>query len=262
MGGPAGVGPEPADRRDPGRREWHHRRDMPGPTILVVDDEPPIIDLVRGYLEREGYTVHVASDGPSAVGAVRELRPDVVILDVMLPGFDGVEACRQIRSFSDAYILMLTARSEEIDRVVGLSVGADDYLTKPFSPRELVARVKALLRRPRTLPTTADGAPSPELETAPAGLAVDLARRTVTVDGRRVTLTTTEFDLAVLSRDPGFVVSRQALLDAVWGIDFVGDDHLVDVHVANLRRKLGDDVEAPRFVETVRGAGYRLVEPV
>jgi DNA-binding response OmpR family regulator len=234
---------------------------MPGPTILVVDDEPTIIDLVRGYLEREGYIVHTAFDGPSAVAAVRDLGPDVVILDVMLPGFDGVEACRQIRSFSDAYVLMLTARSEEIDRVVGLSVGADDYLTKPFSPRELVARVKALLRRPRTLPTVNGGAPSMEHGVGPAGLAVDVARRVASVDGRRVALTATEFEiLAILARDPGVVVSRQALLDAVWGIDFVGDDHLVDVHVANLRRKLGDDVEAPRFVETVRGAGYRLVE--
>jgi len=228
--------------------------------ILVVDDEPPIIDLVRGYLEREGYVVHAAGDGPSAVAAVRNLGPDVVILDVMLPGFDGVEACRQIRAFSDAYVLMLTARSEEIDRVVGLSVGADDYLTKPFSPRELVARVKALLRRPRTLPSAGDAAVHDPAAT-PDGLALDQPRRTATVDGQRVTLTTTEFDiLAILARDPGVVVSRQALLDAVWGIDFVGDDHLVDVHVGNLRRKLGDDVDAPRFIETVRGAGYRLVE--
>lgn len=243
----------------PRATQWHHRVDMPGPTILVVDDEPPIIDLVRGYLEREGFTVHAASDGPSAVAAVRDLAPDVVVLDVMLPGFDGVEACRQIRSFSDAYVLMLTARSEEIDRVVGLSVGADDYLTKPFSPRELVARVKALLRRPRTLPTAADATPAQGQ--GPAGLKVDLPRRTATVDGRRVALTTTEFEiLALLSRDPGVVVSRQALLDAVWGVDFVGDDHLVDVHVANLRRKLGDDVDARRFIVTVRGAGYRLVE--
>jgi DNA-binding response OmpR family regulator len=242
---------------------------MPEPTILVVDDEPPIIDLVRGYLEREGYVVHDARDGPSAVDAVRDLAPDVVILDVMLPGFDGVEACRRIRAFSDAYVLMLTARSEEIDRVVGLSVGADDYLTKPFSPRELVARVKALLRRPRTLPT-GDAAPGSgavaeagrEKAGGQAGLTVDVPRRTATVDGRRIALTTTEFEiLSALARDPGVVISRQALLDTIWGIDFVGDDHLVDVHVANLRRKLGDDADAPRFVETVRGAGYRLVVP-
>ncbi len=235
---------------------------MRRPVILVVDDEPPIIDLVRGYLEREGYGVLTAGDGPSAVAAVRDLAPDVVILDVMLPGFDGVETCRRIRAFSDVYVLMLTARSEEIDRVVGLSVGADDYLAKPFSPRELVARVKALLRRPRTLPeTAAEDAASAERTAEPSGLAVDVPRRTATVDGRRVVLTATEFEvLAALARDPGVVLSRQALLDAVWGIGFVGDDHLVDVHVANLRRKLGDDAEAPRFVETVRGAGYRLVE--
>jgi DNA-binding response OmpR family regulator len=234
---------------------------MSGPTILLVDDEPPIIDLVRGYLEREGFAVRTATDGPSAVAAVRDLGPDVVILDVMLPGFDGIEACRQIRSFSDAYVLMLTARSEEIDRVVGLSVGADDYLTKPFSPRELVARVKALLRRPRTIPVGADAVAPSGQGTGPAGLAVDLPRRIVSVDGRRANLTTTEFEiLAMLLRDPGVVVGRQALLDAVWGIDFVGDDHLVDVHVANLRRKLGDDADAPRFIETVRGAGYRLIE--
>jgi DNA-binding response OmpR family regulator len=154
---------------------------------------------------------------------------------------------------------MLTARSEEIDRIIGLSVGADDYLTKPFSPREMVARVKALLRRPRTLP--AAGA-EVERATGRAGLEVDLPRRTATVDGERIALTTTEFGiLSLLARDPGVVVSRQAVLDAVWGSDFVGDDHLVDVHVANLRRKLGDDADAPRFVETVRGAGYRLVEP-
>ena len=230
--------------------------------ILVVDDEPPIVELVTGYLEREGYAVHSASDGPSAVAAVRDLAPDVVILDVMLPGLDGIEVCRQVRTFSDAYVLMLTARSEEIDRVVGLSVGADDYLTKPFSPRELVARVKALLRRPRTLPTVGDAAPIAAHGVGPAGLTLDVSRRTASVDGQRVALTTTEFEiLAVLSRDPGFVISRQALLDAVWGTDFVGDDHLVDVHVANLRRKLGDDVDAPRFIETVRGAGYRMVEP-
>ena len=226
---------------------------MRGPTILVVDDEPPIIDLVRGYLEREGYVVHAAGDGPSAVAGVRDLAPDVVILDVMLPGFDGIEACRQIRAFSEAYVLMLTARSEEIDRVVGLTVGADDYLVKPFSPRELVARVKALLRRPRR----ADGAPPAR----PVGLELDEGRRTVRVDGAVVDLTALEFNLlSALARDPGIVVTRQALLDRVWGPDFVADDHLVDVHVGNLRRKLGDDTAQPRFIETVRGVGYRLRE--
>ncbi|HSW41727.1 MAG TPA: response regulator transcription factor, partial [Patescibacteria group bacterium] len=155
--------------------------------------------------------------------------------------------------FSSAYVLMLTARGEEIDRIVGLTVGADDYLVKPFSPRELVARVRALLRRPRTEAATPVA--------GPAGLEMDEARRSVRVDGRAVELTTLEFDLlATLARDPGVVVRRQALLDRVWGLEFVADDHLVDVHVANLRRKLGDDPAHPRFVETVRGVGYRLRE--
>jgi len=219
------------------------------PRVLVVDDEPPIVELVRGYLEREGFAIDTASDGPSALDRARAMEPDVVILDLMLPGIDGLEVCRRLRTFSDAYVLMLTARSEEIDRVVGLSVGADDYLVKPFSPRELVARVKALLRRPRVASRAA----------APPGLEVDGARHEVRVDGAPIALTATEFGiLTALARDPGVVVSRSNLLDAVWGPEYVGDDHLVDVHVANLRRKLGDDAERPRFIETVRGFGYRL----
>ena len=214
------------------------------PHILLVDDETPILDLVRGYLEREGYVVSTAGDGLAALELVRAARPDVVILDVMLPGLDGFEVLRQIRTFSDAYVLMLTARSDEVDRIVGLSVGADDYLVKPFSPREVVARVKALLRRPRGDAVAATGP-----------VAVDTARRTATVRDVPITLTATEFDiLALLARDPGVVVSRAEMLAAVWGPGFVGDDHLVDVHVANLRRKLGEG-----FVETVRGVGYKLV---
>jgi len=223
------------------------------PRILVVDDEAPILDLVRGYLERDGFEVATAADGPAGLAMMRATSPDVVILDVMLPGLDGIEICRQLRTFSTAYVLMLTARGEEIDRIMGLTVGADDYLVKPFSPRELVARVKALLRRPRT-----DAAPP---AVGPPGLEIDEARRTVRVDGQAVDLTTLEFDLlAVLARDPGIVIRRQALLDRVWGADFIADDHLVDVHVANLRRKLADDPTRPRFVETVRGVGYRLRE--
>lgn len=221
--------------------------------ILVVDDEAPILELVRGYLEREGFAVEMATDGPSALDAVRVSAPDVVILDVMLPGLDGIEVCRQIRTFSDAYVLMLTARGEEIDRIVGLTVGADDYLVKPFSPRELVARVKALLRRPRR--------PADPGAALPSGLELDVARRAVRVDGTPVELTALEFDLlAVLVRDPGVVIGRQALLDRVWGADVIAEDHLVDVHIGNLRRKLGDDPGRPRFVETVRGVGYRLRE--
>lgn len=212
-----------------------------------MDDEPPIADLVRGYLEREGYAVAIAGDGPTGLELARSEVPDVIVLDVMLPGLDGFEVLRQIRSFSDAYVLMLTARADEVDRIVGLSVGADDYMVKPFSPRELVARVKALLRRPRT---------SQRGSVAAGGLVVDPARRTVTVQGRQVSLTATEFDiLAVLARDPGVVHARADLLREVWGSAFLDDDHLVDVHIANTRRKVGDG-----FIETVRGVGYKLVD--
>jgi DNA-binding response OmpR family regulator len=217
-----------------------------GLRVLVVDDEPPIVHLVCGYLEREGWTVQVATDGREALEVVRRDRPDVVVLDLMLPGLDGIEVCRELRTFSDAFIVMLTARSEEVDKLVGLAVGADDYLTKPFSPRELIARIKALQRRARASTASAPG------------LDVDVSRRIARVDGRPVELTRTEFEiLAVLAREPGAVVDRPALLASVWGPGY-DDDHLVDVHIANLRRKLGDNPERPRFVETVRGVGYRL----
>jgi DNA-binding response OmpR family regulator len=212
----------------------------------VVDDEPPIVSLVRGYLEREGWTVLTAGDGQEGLEVVRREQPDVVVLDLMLPGLDGVEVCRELRTFSNAFVVMLTAKSEEVDKLVGLAVGADDYMTKPFSPRELVARIKAILRRARTSTLAAPG------------LDVDVARRIARVDGQQVELTRTEFEiLAALVREPGAVVDRAALLASVWGPGF-NDDHLVDVHVANLRRKLGDNPEHPRFVETVRGVGYRL----
>ena len=221
--------------------------------VLVVDDEHSIRDIVRGFLERDGMTVTEAADGPSAVDAARESRPDVVVLDVMLPGFDGLEVLRQIRSFSDPYVLLLTARNEEVDRIVGLTVGADDYLTKPFSPRELVARVHALLRR-RRAPEPDDG------QVIRSGdLSVDVRRRAVEVAGEPVELTALEFDLlAALARDPGVVLTRQQLLDAVWGTDFFGDDHVLDVHVANLRRKLGTGDAEPTPIETVRGVGFRF----
>jgi DNA-binding response OmpR family regulator len=225
--------------------------------LLVVDDEAPILELLRGYLVREGWDVLAASDGPTAVEMARERAPDVVVLDVMLPGLDGFEVLRQIRTFSDAYVIMLTARAEEIDRIVGLSAGADDYLVKPFSPRELVARVRALLRRPR--PAQVAGAERTEM----GDLVIDAARRSVTVRGMPVTLTTIEFDLlTTLAREPGVVLSRQRLLDRVWGMDYVGDEHVVDVHLANLRRKLGDDAAHPRYIETVRGVGFRFKEVV
>ena len=227
--------------------------------VLVVDDEPPIVELLTGYLEREGWLVRSAPDGPAGLEAVRGFDPDVIVLDVMLPGLDGVEVCRRLRAFSDAYVLMLTARGEEIDRIMGLTVGADDYLVKPFSPREVVARIKALLRRPRVAGAVIAG--TPPARSVAAGLEIDEGRRLVRVDGIAVELTALEFNvLALLAREPGIVVSRQALLSSLWGPEFIGDDHLVDVHIANLRRKLGDGPASPRFVETVRGVGYRVRE--
>ncbi len=226
--------------------------------VLVVDDEPPIVELLTGYLVREGWDVRSTSDGAAALEAAQAFDPDVVILDVMLPGLDGIEVCRRLRAVSDAYVLMLTARGEEIDRIMGLTVGADDYLVKPFSPREVVARVKAMLRRPRS---GVGDAPRPRSGGLAPGLEIDEGRRQVRVDGAPVDLTALEFNLlALLARRPGIVVPRQELLDSLWGPEYVGDDHLVDVHIANLRRKLGDDPATPRFVETVRGVGYRVRE--
>jgi DNA-binding response OmpR family regulator len=222
--------------------------------VLVVDDEIHIIELVRGYLEAEGMDVISAADGPSALEQIRAGSPDVVVLDVNLPGFDGFEVLRQARTFSNLYVIMLTARAEEIDRIVGLSVGADDYLVKPFSPRELVVRVKALLRRPR-----ASQGQTPTDVLQHGHLVIDMRRRTVVLRGEPVTLTAIEFDLlSTLASDPGVVFSRQKLLDLVWGMDYVGDDHVVDVHLGNLRHKLGDDASSPLFIETVRGVGYRF----
>ncbi|MHB8470886.1 MAG: winged helix-turn-helix domain-containing protein, partial [Gaiellaceae bacterium] len=178
--------------------------------------------------------------------------PTVIVLDLMLPGLDGIEACRRIRQFSDAYIVMLTARADESDKLVGLSTGADDYVTKPFSPLELVARVRAMLRRPRAGATTAAPRRFGELE-------IDSTAREVRVAGEPVELTKLEFDLLdVLSAEPRVAFSRGHLLERVWGPDWFGDDHVVDVHLANLRRKLGDDASAQRYVRTVRGVGYRI----
>jgi DNA-binding response OmpR family regulator len=221
---------------------------------LVVDYERPLVGIVSSYLEREGFEVVAAYDGNEAVEAARAHHPDVIVLDLMLPGLDGLEACRQIRSFSDAYIIMLTAKADETDKIVGLSTGADDYLTKPFSPGELVARVRAMLRRPR-----ADEA-GDEIRRFGA-LEIDPQAREVRLDGRPVELTRREFELLdALSAEPRVAFSRSQLLERVWGPDWFGDNHVVDVHVANLRRKLGDDPNAPRYVRTVRGVGYRMGE--
>jgi two-component system alkaline phosphatase synthesis response regulator PhoP len=224
-------------------------------TILVVDDEPNLVDLVRGYLDREGYRVVTAPDGERGLALARSGRPELVVLDLMLPGLDGIEVCRQLRQFSDAYVLMLTARAEEIDKIVGLAVGADDYLTKPFSPRELVARIKAMLRRPRSLGRVADDIPPVQRF---GDLVVDEGRHEVTRRGEVMALTAREFHLlTVLAAHPGRVFTRAQLLERVWGDDYY-DDHVVDVHVANLRKKLEDDPATPRYVETVRGVGYRF----
>ena len=225
--------------------------------VLVVDDETSLAQVIAGYLEREGFQVTSAYDGPSAVEQARRDRPDLVVLDVMLPGFDGIEVCRQLRTFTDAYIIMLTARDEEVDKVVGLSVGADDYLVKPFSPRELIARVRAMLRRPRTTDAAAPAASSPPV--AFADLVVDLEGRQVARQGVRIDLTRTEFDLlATLAARPRAAFTRRQLLDAAWGEGWYGDEHVVDVHIAHLRSKIGDDAASPRYIRTVRGVGYGL----
>ena len=227
---------------------------MTAARVLVVDDEEPLARMVAEYLRRDGFDVSVTGDGVEAVRLARQVDPDVVVLDLGLPGLDGVEVCRQLRTFSDCYVLMLTARTDEVDKLIGLSVGADDYLTKPASMRELVARVHVLLRRPRT--SAAPGTSEP-LRFGP--LTVDVAGREVHVAGTAVELTRTEFDvLAALAARPKMVFTRRQLIDSVWGENWVGDEHLVDVHVGHLRRKLGDDADDPKFIRTVRGVGYRM----
>jgi len=225
--------------------------------VLVVDDEQSLAKVMASYLERDGHEVTCVFDGPQAVAAAREAPPDVVVLDLGLPGLDGVEVCRQLRTFTDCYVVMLTARTDEVDRLVGLGVGADDYMTKPASPRELVARVRAMLRRPRSTPATKGDGEDPPRVFGP--LQVDVAAREVHLDGVPVEVTRTEFDLlAALSARPKLAFSRAALINAVWGDGWIGDEHVVDVHIGHLRRRLADDPAAPRFVRTVRGVGYRM----
>jgi len=221
--------------------------------VLVVDDEQPLVEIVSTYLEREGFEVLAAYDGEQAVESAREHCPDLVVLDLMLPGIDGIEVCRRIRGFSDAYIVMLTAKAEDADKIIGLSTGADDYLTKPFSPGELVARVRAMLRRPRN-------AASDDSAVHRIGdLELDVGAREVRLDGLAVELTRLEFDLLeTLAAEPRVAFSRPQLLKRVWGPGWYGDEHVVDVHVAHLRRKLGDDPAVPKYVRTVRGVGYRM----
>ena len=211
--------------------------------------------MVAGYLEHEGFVVTTAVNGEQALVEARRDPPDVVVLDLMLPGIDGIEVCRQLRTFTDAYVIMLTARSEEVDTLIGLSVGADDYMTKPFSPRELTARIRGLLRRPRT---SAQTGTDPQVRTV-GDLRLDPQSREVYVGQALVELTRIEFDvLDALSERPKLAYSRRQLVERVWGSDWVGDEHLVDIHIAHIRAKLGDDAATPRFVLTVRGVGYRM----
>ena len=216
-------------------------------TIVVVDDEPNIADLVDLYLAREGFRVLKTGTGEAGLQAVNDHRPRLVVLDVGLPDVDGLEVCKRLRATSQIPVIFLTARDSEVDRVLGLELGGDDYLTKPFSPAELVARVKAVLRR-------VDGGPAAEVMQA-GEVAIDAGRREVRVAGEPVEFTTKEFDLLrYLAERPGLALSRQQILDGVWGYDWYGDARTVDVHIAQVRKKLGDTVE----ITTVRGVGYRL----
>jgi two-component system alkaline phosphatase synthesis response regulator PhoP len=219
--------------------------------ILVIDDEPTIVNLVQAYLKPEGYEVFTATDGPSGLKAVRAFKPDLIVLDVMLPGMDGLELLSRLRRESQVYVILLTARTEETDKIVGLSVGADDYVTKPFSPRELVARVKAALRRIQT------GSSSGEVGSVLAfrHVRIDIDARQVTVDDQPIELTASEFDLLrALAENRGRVLSREQLLEKVWGGEYFGEMRVVDVHLGHVRQKLSN----PDLIATVRGVGYRF----
>ncbi len=224
-------------------------------TILVVEDEPQIAGLVRDYLEHAGFAVLTAGDGPGGLALARTRRPDAIVLDLGLPRIDGLDVIRALRRDSTVPIVILTARGDETDRVSGLEIGADDYVVKPFSPKELVARVRAVLRR-------VEARANPDERIEAGDLALDLARRRVTVGDRRVELTPTEFELlATLAREPGRVWTRSQLLDAVHGFSLETYERAIDGHVRNLRRKLEPDAASPRYVRTVHGVGYALVEP-
>lgn len=220
--------------------------------ILVVDDEPTLVATVRYNLDREGYQVLTAADGDAALAAARKHRPDLILLDVMLPGMDGLEVCRVLRREMSTPILMLTAKTDEVDKVVGLELGADDYVSKPFGMRELLARVRALLRR--------SGASTPEEEAIDAGeLSVDLRKREASRGGRPLALKPKEYELLVyLMRNRGRAFTRDQLLNQIWGYDFAGDTRTVDVHMRRLREKIEEDAATPTRIITVRGVGYRF----
>lgn len=223
------------------------------PKALVVDDSPDILNLVSSALQRDGFVVSQASSGDDAIALAHRDSPDLIVLDVMMPGTDGIETCRLLREFTDAYIVMLTARADEVDKLVGLSIGADDYMVKPFSPRELVARAHAMMRRPRRT------GPESSLRIF-SGMNIDTGTREVWVDNALVAITRTEYEiLDSLASDPRSVITRTALVQRIWGKDWFGDDHVLDVHMSSLRRKIGDASGTPRFITTVRGVGYRFV---
>jgi len=224
---------------------------MANPKVLVIDDEPSIVNLVTAYLKPEGYQVYTAADGESGLKAARAFKPDLIVLDVMLPGMDGIELLTRLRRESEVYVIMLTARTEETDKIVGLTVGADDYVTKPFSPRELTARVKAALRRIQI----GAGGSGDEGVLNFRHLRIDIAGRQVTVDDEPIELTAIEFDLLrALAENRGRVLTRERLLEKVWGGDYFGEMRVVDVHLGHVRQKLGN----PDLIATVRGVGYRF----
>ncbi len=248
---------------------------LAGATILLVDDEPALIEAVGYTLQREGYAVSIAGTGHEALASARARHPDMVVLDIMLPGLDGFQVCRTLRAESTVPILLLSAKSEEVDRVLGLELGADDYLAKPFAMRELLARVRAMLRRAKMVPSgqvpaatpsvpvpapSADGVAPPPPTVAIGDVHIDPARRRVSIGGRTLALKPKEFDLLHhFASHPGIVLSRDALLRRVWGYEFPIDTRTVDVHVRWLRTKIEDDPSRPRRIETVRGFGYRFV---
>jgi DNA-binding response OmpR family regulator len=232
---------------------------MPGRTVLVVEDEQQIVDVVRDYLEQAGFRVVAARDGQTAMSLVRRDHPDLVVLDLMLPGGkDGLDICREIRrdpALAETPIVMLTARAELMDRLIGLELGADDYITKPFSPREVVARAKAVLRR-------MDGHSTPSSTLVTDELTLDLRGRLVTVSGRVVELTPTEFDLlAAMMREPGRVFTRLQLVGKVYDVAYEGYDRAIDSHISNLRQKIEPDPRKPTYIQTVYGVGYKLAGP-
>jgi len=227
---------------------------VPKQKILVIDDEQSILNLVSAYLRPEGYEVYTATDGRTGLKAARAYKPDLVVLDIMLPGMDGIEVLSQLRRESDVYVIMLTAKTEETDKIVGLSVGADDYVTKPFSPRELVARIKAALRRLQSGSGIAD-----RRVLNFRHLRIDTGSRQLWIDDQEIELTAIEFDLfRTLAEHHGMVLTREQLLEKVWGHDYFGEIRVVDVHIGHIREKLGDD----DFIATVRGVGYRFEDEV